>query len=72
MARLVNYIVTYGVTSRHLSEGAGVFTLKRDAQLAYDTLVLKENYKAKRLVRLSYPDKWSGADTVTTLCEVVA
>ena len=72
MARIVNYIVVYGVTSRHLSESVGIFERLKDAKEAYQSLVLKENYKAKRLVRLSYPDKWSGANDVKVLDEVVA
>lgn len=72
MARMVNYIVIYGVTSRHLSEHAGTFERLKDAKDAYHSLILKENYKAKRLIRLSYPDKWSGANDVRVLAEVVA
>ena len=33
--RLVNYIVTYGVTSRHLWESGGVFNKLKDAKKAY-------------------------------------
>lgn len=69
--RLVNYVVTYGVTSRHLSESAGVFEKLKDAKKAYESVQLDHNFKAKRLVRLSYPDKWSGANDVKTLEEVV-
>lgn len=70
--RIIAYVVTYGVTSRHLSESAGVFDRLKDAKEAYNSLELKENFKAKRLVRLSFPDKWSGADNVQVLEEVIA
>jgi len=70
--RIVNYIVMYGVTSRHLCESVGTFERLKDAKQAYQNLTLKENYKAKRLMRLSYPDKWSGANDVKILAEVVA
>lgn len=70
--RIVSYVVTFGVTSRHLCESAGVFDRLKDAKSAYTNLELKENYKAKRLVRLSFPDKWQGADDVRVLEEVIA
>ena len=70
--RLVNYIVTYGVTSRHLCESAGVYDKLSDAKKAYDNVKFDYNYKAKRLVRLSYPNKWEGANDVRIVCEVVA
>lgn len=70
--RIVNYIVTYGVTSRHLCESVGVFDKLKDAKAAYNALKFEGNYKAKRLVRLSYPDKWSGCNDVKILREVVA
>ena len=72
MSRLVCYCVTYGVTSRHLWESVGTFEKLKDARQAYDNLPLSGNFKAKRLTRLSFPDKWQGADNVTTVCEVVA
>ena len=72
MARLVNYLVVYGVNSRHLDNSAGLFDKLKDAKAAYDAVILNYPDKAKRLVRLSYPDKWSGVDDVKTLVEVVA
>lgn len=70
--RIVNYVVTYGVTSRHLCESMGVFERLKDARKAYNDLELVGNYKAKRLVRLSYPNKWSVCNDVRILAEVVA
>lgn len=69
--RIVNYVVTYGVTSRHLYESAGVFERLKDAKQAYESVQLDYSFKAKRIVRLSFPDKWSGADDVKILEEVV-
>ena len=71
MSRLVNYVVTYGVNSRHLYESAGVFEKLKEAKQAYNNIQLDYNFKAKRLIRLSYPDKWSGANKVDVIHEVV-
>lgn len=72
MTRRVNYIVVYGVTSRHLSESLGVFDRLRDAKQAFKEWKPFENYKAIRLIRLEYPDKWSGANDVRVLDEISA
>lgn len=69
--RSVNYIVTYGVTSRHLHESAGVFNKLKDAKQAYESVKLEGGFNAKRLVRLSYPNKWEGANDIRIIIEVL-
>ena len=69
--RLVDYMVVYGVTSRHLTECAGVFGKLKDARKVYDSLELDYNFKAKRLIRLSYPNEWAAANDVRVLDEVI-
>lgn len=66
----VLYAVTYGVTSRHLVEDLGCFKLKREAKAAYDALKLEGGWQAKRLVRMSFKDRWSGCSECKTLEEV--
>ena len=72
MSRSVLYVVTYGVNTSHLTESGGMFNRLKDAKQAYESLPLVYPNKAKRLVRLSFPGKWMGADSVQTLQEVKA
>lgn len=67
----VLYAVTYGVTTRHLFESAGVFKLLREAKEAYEAISLGQGWQAKRLVRLSFKVKWEGCDKCEILQEVI-
>lgn len=67
----VLYAVTYGVTSRHLTESLGSFQLWREAKAAYEGLKLENGWQAKRLVRMSFKDRWSGCSECKTLEEVI-
>lgn len=70
--RSVLYMVQYGVDSRHLFESLGTFNKLKEAKAAYEGVSTGHPFKAKRLTRLSFPDKWSGANDVRVVREVVA
>lgn len=72
MTRSVLYTVSYGVNTSHLFEFAGSYDKLKDAKKVYDTLPMIYPFKAKRITRLSFPNKWEGANDVRTVEEGVA
>lgn len=72
MTRSVLYTICYGVNTSHLTEFTQPFNKLKDAKKAYEELELIYPFKAKRLSRLSFPNKWEGANDVRTVREVIA